>query len=107
MSVGDIAIIVVFLVFFAVLCVWTYRDFIQKINKDINDIKELNLELSVFNHENAEQSFQEIDRIFNKSNICVSSWEGYSSAMIMGIFSGRAQGCLGLHSAGFGIWCWL
>ena len=67
MSVGDIAIIVVFLVFFAVLCVWTYRDFIQKINKDINDIKELNLELSVFNQENAEQSFQEIDRIFNKN----------------------------------------
>ena len=66
-SVGDIAIIVVFLVFFAVLCVWTYSDFIQKINKDINDIKELNLELSVFNHENAEQSFQEIDRIFNKN----------------------------------------
>ena len=93
MSVGDIAIIVVFLVFFAVLCVWTYRDFIQKINKDINDIKELNIELSVFNHENAEQSFQEIDRIFNKSNICVSSWEGYSSAMIMGIFSGRGSGC--------------
>lgn len=84
MSVGDIniAIIVVFVVFFAGLWGWTYREFIQKINKDINDIKELNLELSVFNHENAEQSFQEIDRIFDKSNICVSSWEGYSSAMI-------------------------
>lgn len=84
MSVEDIniAIIVVFVVFFAGLWGWTYREFIQKINKDINDIKELNLELSVFNHENAEQSFQEIDRIFDKSNICVSSWEGYSSAMI-------------------------
>ena len=84
MSVGDInsVIVVAFCIIFVGVSVWTYKKFYKKVKNDTDKIKNLNMELSVFNNENAEENYSEIDRIFHASDICLKSWEGYSSAMI-------------------------
>ena len=76
MSVGDInsVIVVAFCIIFVGVSVWTYKKFYKKVKNDTDKIKNLNMELSVFNNENAEENYSEIDRMFHASDICLKSY---------------------------------
>lgn len=79
---SNVAIWGVFFIALGISMYYMIKEFIIPIRKNIDIIKALNLKLSVYNNENAESEFQEIDRIFLESDICAEAWKEYFASLI-------------------------
>ena len=75
-------VLIGFIILFAFVFYLTWKKFFQLIKSNVDDIKNINLELSTFNVNNAVREYQNIGRIFRNYSISKSIWDSYANSLI-------------------------
>ncbi len=75
-------VLIGFVIIFIGVFIWTWKNFFQIVKANTDEIKNINLELNVFDRNNAVKEYQNIERIFKKNNISKKSWEKYSDSLV-------------------------